>query len=326
MLIFIHGPDTYRSRQYLHRLVEKFKADRDPAGYNVVELDASGSLTPGRLLTELLSVPFLAEKRLVVVKNLLSAKASPERTAVFERLTGPGLPESTVAIFWEPVSDFKSKESKTLAELLGKEKFCEEFKELSPRELAGWIEQEIVRREGTCAPGTADFLVAQAGTDLWMLSTVIDQLVAFASDRPITSVDVSLFVAEKVSDNIFDLIEGIIAGNAAQVFKRRQEQYRQGQDSGYILAMLIRQFRILIGIQAALIDRPNAQPADIAKQLKLHPFVVKKSLALVRRSPLSQLKQTYHALLEIDEQTKTGQGDQSVLLDVLISRLSLRQS
>jgi DNA polymerase III delta subunit len=61
---------------------------------------------------------------------------------------------------------------------------------------------------------------------------------------------------------------------------------------------------------------------QMARSLDLHPFVVKKSLPLVRRYTMERLSSIYRELLEIDRETKTGAGDQSVLLDVFVGRVS----
>ena len=39
MIINIFGEDNYRSYLYLQKMIEKFKAERDPQGYNVILVD-----------------------------------------------------------------------------------------------------------------------------------------------------------------------------------------------------------------------------------------------------------------------------------------------
>jgi DNA polymerase-3 subunit delta len=85
--------------------------------------------------------------------------------------------------------------------------------------------------------------------------------------------------------------------------------------------MILRQFRILLELRD-LFERDDAMRSDdLAKRLGLHPFVVKKTLPFIKRFTLTQLKTAYEQLLDFDIKTKTGQGDQSVLLDVLVGRL-----
>jgi DNA polymerase-3 subunit delta len=59
----------------------------------------------------------------------------------------------------------------------------------------------------------------------------------------------------------------------------------------------------------------------LAKKLGLHPFVVKKSLPFIKRYTLTELKNIYQQLLEIDTKTKTGLGSPDLLLDILVGSL-----
>ena len=97
-----------------------------------------------------------------------------------------------------------------------------------------------------------------------------------------------------------------------------REQYRLGKDPGYIFVMILRQFKILLELRD-LYEREDKLTSDqIAKKLGLHPFVVKKSLPMIKRYTMAELKNIYQQLLDIDIKTKTGQGDQSLMLDLFV--------
>lgn len=326
MIIFVHGPDLYRSQAYVRRLVEKFRVERDQAGCNVVEIDASNAKQPGQILQEILAAPFLAEKRLVVIRNFLSAKDVPDRATVLERVSANSLPEDTITLFWEQTSTFKTKEAKALFAELKKSKFCEEFAPLAPPEAQRWVVQEAERRGTKLESSAAAQLVANLGTDTWSLSTTLDQLVAYAAGRSITTADVSQFVPEKVPDNIFALAEAIANGQAKQVFVQCQEQYRLGQDSIYIHAMLVRQFRILIGIGSWLAAEPRAAAPEIAAALGIHPYVAQKSLALAKKIPLDRLTHAHQLLAELDQAAKSGQGEHRQLLEIFLGKYLLQST
>ena len=136
-----------------------------------------------------------------------------------------------------------------------------------------------------------------------------------------TVADIQLFLDEKADDNIFNLVDAIVGKQAKQAYQMIQEQYRIGEDAQFIFAMLIRQFRILLEMRD-LFERDDAmQSGMLAEKLGLHPFVVKKSLPMVKRYTMDELQRIYGALLELDVKTKTGQGRPEVLLDVLVGRV-----
>jgi DNA polymerase-3 subunit delta len=225
-------------------------------------------------------------------------------------------------IFWEGTDRFKTKNAKALFERLQKEKYAQQFDELSGAVLSAWIEEEVRDRGGKMEKNAVRFLVSHVRSDMWRLHSLIDQLIAFKDGGMIDATDAGLFLDERQDDNIFNLVDAIVAGQSKQVFGMMREQYAQGKDPGYIFAMILRQFRILLELRD-LFERDDTMKSDqMARSLDLHPFVVKKSLPLVRRYTMERLSSIYRELLEIDRETKTGAGDQSVLLDVFVGRVS----
>jgi len=320
MIIFLYGKDTYRSRQQLKKMVDKFKVDRDPQGFNVVELDCDKE-TGANIMQQLLTAPFLAEKKMIVLKNLLSASEHKDfLSELMTRIDGKRLPEENIILFWEGNDTFKTKNAKTLFEKLKKEKFVQIIPEMRGLELSNWVKSEIVSRGGKIEPKALNFLLQNFGNDMWSLSTIIDQLLSYTSQE-ISLEDVQKFLGEKVDDNIFNLIDFIVGKQKNKVFKMIRKQYENGEDAQFIFAMILRQFRILLELREVYEKQDNMHSADLAKILGIHPFVVTKSMAFVKRYTLNQIKDIYLKLLEIDTKTKTGQGGQSFLLDVFVGTL-----
>lgn len=300
---------------------EKFKADRDPQGLNVIELDAEKEV-PAVVIDQVLASPFLAEKRMVIVENLLVSKHKDLQKDIFARIEDGKVPETTVLILWEGIDAVKTKDAKALFERLSKERFAQRYDELSGAKLIAWIQSEVAARGGKIAKMAAVYLDTHVKNDMWRLSSLLDQLIAYRNGEEIRVEDLGLFIEESVDDNIFNLIDAIVARNQKQAFSMIQEQYAQGKDPGYIFAMIYRQFNILVKIKD-LMEREPGTPADvIAKQLGAHPFVVKKSFTALRTYSREQLERIYADLLQIDRDTKTGRNNQATMIDVFVGRVS----
>ncbi|OIO19719.1 MAG: DNA polymerase III subunit delta [Candidatus Magasanikbacteria bacterium CG1_02_32_51] len=320
MLLFLYGKDTFRSKQQLKKMVEKFKVDRDPQGYNVVELEASQE-TSGNIMSQILTTPFLAEKKMIVIKNLLNESNHKDfLPEILLRIEENRLPENNIIIFWESNDTFKTKNAKMLFEKLKKEKFTQNFGELKGLDLFSWIKNEIATRGGKIDLKALNFLVQNFGSDMWSLSNIVDQLLSYTSEE-ISLANTQKFLGEKVDDNIFNLIDFIVGKQKDKVFKMIRKQYEKGEDAQFIFAMLLRQFRILLELREIYEKQDNMHSADLAKILGLHPFVVTKSMSFVKRYTLTQIKDIYLKLLEMDKKTKTGQGGQSFLLDVFVGTI-----
>ena len=320
MILYIYGEDTFRSRQYLKKTIEQFKKQRDPQGYNVVVLGAKKE-DAAKVLGEMTAAPFLAEKRMVVLENILSCTDKGLLTELLDRVKNQNIPESNIIVFWQGDVYGKSGAVKELAALLAKEKYAQEFKMLEIGELSPWIGKEIVTKGGKISSQALGYLSQNAGKDMWLLHSLLDQLVAYKKGMEITLADVQLFLVEKEDDNIFNMVDAVVSGNKKLAFKLMDDQRKLGEDDTYLFSMITRQFRILVQLRDLFERKDNMTSEVLAKELGLHPFVVKKSLPVVKKYPLSKLKNIYEQLLQIDIKTKTGQGDQSVLLDLFVGKI-----
>ena len=178
MIIYIYGTDTFRSKQYLGQTIGEFKKKRDPQGYNVVILDGKASDT-GKIIGEIKSSPFLAEKRLVVINNVLSGKDKDLLASLIELTKEKQVPNSNIVIFWQGDILGRVKEVKELEKLLKKEKYNQEFNLLKDTQLSNWIKKEVEGRGGKAEIQAINYLAQNAGYDMWFLNSLIDQLVAY---------------------------------------------------------------------------------------------------------------------------------------------------
>jgi DNA polymerase III subunit delta len=319
MIIYIYGTDTFRSKQYLNRTIEEFRKKRDPQGYNVVVLDGKTEES-GKIIGEIKSSPFLAEKRMIIINNVLSGKDKDLLASLMELAKNNQIPDSNIIVFWQGDNLGRVKEVKELEKLLKKEKYNQEFNLLKGMQLDNWIKQEVESRGGSIKTDAVSYLSQNAGYDMWFLNSLIDQLNNYQNNKVIEIKDIQLFLDEKIDDNVFNMVEAVVSGDKKQATKLLNEQRRLGEDDFKLFGLILWQFRILLEMRD-LFEREDGIPTEqMAKKLGIHPFVVKKNLYIIKRFSLSKLKQIHKQLLEIDYKVKTGLGDQSLLIDLFIQK------
>lgn len=321
MVIYIYGEDSFRSREFLKQNIDRFKKERDPQGMNVVFLDGQ-KIESGQFWSEATASAFLAEKKMIIAQNILSNKDVDLLESLIDGIKNDKIPEQNIVIFYQSEPVGKTKLVQELQKLLIKEKWAKEFVGLSGSELINWIKTEVKQRGGSVDLAAINFLAQNAGKDIWYLDSLIDQLVAYIEGKEISLADAQLFLEEKVDDNVFNMVDAIVAGNRKLAFKLIEEQRRLGEEDGLIFGMALRQFRILISMRDLFNREENISSDEMAKMLGLHPFVVKKSLPFIKKYSLDKLKDIYNQLLEIDIKTKTGQADQSLLVDLFVGKLA----
>lgn len=318
MLIYIYGEDTVRSRAYLTEQIERFKTTRDPGGYNTSVFNAR-ELSLDQLSRELTAAPFLAERRLVVLKNLLSADKELVR-GCGERMV-QGVPESTNLIVWQGEPIGKGKEVKEVSAFLEKAPYVQNFPLLKGRDLNVWIQQYVEKQGGKTTPGAIAAL-AEKGEDMEELVRILDQAIAYAHGIPLTTEIVQLFAVSKTNETIFSLIDALVSGKTSLALKLLTERRAAGDEDGQIFGLLIWNIRLVLSLADFLAREPGITSDRAAQEMGINSFVARKNWSLVQRVPRQVFMAMFERLLEIDRQVKTGAAALPLLIELFAARSS----
>jgi DNA polymerase-3 subunit delta len=328
MFYLFHGKDEFSRSETLAALKEKM-GDPGLAELNTTIFDGS-KVTLGELQHACGSVPFMADRRLVIVEGLLTHLESKGKEGALpawqkeylERLIQylQRLPETTRLVLVEDRSISKNNPVLRLA-LADERGHVKEFKAPQGKELSRWIEERVRKKGGQINPTAVETLAAFVENDLRLLDQEIEKLIAYVDRaRPISEGDVRLLVSYVREANIFDMVDALGQRDGQQAAKLLHQLLDEGEHPLALLGMIVRQFRIMIQVKELNGQGLNQQ--DIAARLKLHRFVVKKAVRQAMNFSMEQLETVYRKLLETDVAIKTGQMDDILALDMLVVELS----
>ena len=335
MIFLLYGEDTYRSSQKLKELKDKFIKEVDKSGLNLTELDGE-KLNMDEFNKNISASSFLANRRMIIVKNLISKNKSKSiQKEIVDLLKKQETQKEdkekeNIIIFWEGGLDLAKKKFKTqaisgvLAKYLFSQKdvYQQEFNLLQSYELEKWIDLEIKKRGGNIEREAVKYLASLVGNNLWQVSSELNKLLAFKKDEEVLTDDVGLLVKGKFDDNIFNLIDALSNKNDKQTVKLLNDQLNSGASESYILSMLIRQFKILLQIKELSERGERLSNYQVATELNIHSFTAQKALSQVRNFGLEELKTIYSQLLELDIQIKTGYTRPEVALDLFVAKVT----
>ncbi len=328
VIIFLYGPDTFRSRQKLNQIKEKFIREVDKTGLNIQILNGQ-TLEPSEFEIAVHTQPFFFFIRLVIVEDLLSKNRGQKVQKEILEIINQNKLADTILVFWESeIGDTKAKKSKlakqrshNLLNLLKQEKYAQPFELLNETGVKHFAQNEIKRRGQTIQPEALQLLTDLVGNDLWQLNTELEKLSAFANQRPITVADIETLVKTKLDDDIFKLTDALGQKNKSLALKLIADQLDLGTNPGELLARITWQFKNLLLVKDFLEQNgAGYTPTRLSYQLGLHPFVIQKTIAACRYHELTNLKKTYHQLIKIDYQLKTSQTNPELLFDLLVIR------
>lgn len=314
MIIFVYGKDTVRAQAHILKMQERFRQQRDPDGYNTHVFDAGEMGTP-LLKEQLLAVPFLAEKRMVTVVDFFAADAD-FLSWVEERYDDFAAREDGVFVFVTEEDEIKKN---AFFKKLAGEKFATAFPVPTGDKLEQWIARQAQECGATIDRAAVAALARAIPDDMAQLSNCVHQLASYAAGEMITEAAVRVFVPEKNEDVMFALMDAVTRKNSGQALQLLEEQWAYGSEPQQVFGMVVRQYRILIDMCSYMHANPQAREQEIAQALGLHPFVVKKTIPMVRQHSLAELASAQEQLLTIDQKIKRGAADMAELLTVFIA-------
>ncbi len=341
MFYVFHGEDEFSRTEELSRLRGQMAGgDAAMAELNTTILDGKG-LTLGELRHACDSIPFMTERRLVLVHELLSwlgsGRASKKqeptadegsawRRAFLEDLATylPALPPTTRLFFLESKALPSSHPILKLAKAEEKNKrgFARLFDKPKEQQLPTWIEQRARDKGGTVGREAALVLAALIGTDLRLLDQEIEKLLVYADGREIDIEDVQALVSRARQTSIFDLVDCVGRRETDRALRLLHRMLDDEAHPLYLLTMLARQVRILIQVKE--LQAQGRNPQEMANQLKLHPYVVEKGSAQAKNFDMAELEAAHERIVETDWAIKTGAMEEVLALDTLVVELTQR--
>ncbi len=292
MIHLILGENAYKAEQELARIVKD-------SGIAPERLD-SGSLTANTLADIVRGGSLFSEQRLVVLRQLSDNKP------VFEKLVewAGEVPTDTTLVLLETKLDKRTKAYKALtsvAQVIAANplterdhgtaeewlrKLARDAKvDISPQQVADMVRRGHVDGDKPAARYIDQMQLARAVKALAGMGKVTDDMIATV-------------LPPAVSDTVFDLLEMATRRERAKVgiLLANLERY---DDPHRTLALLLGQWAQVVSV--ALADTP---PATIAVELSMHPFVVKKQLAIASQFTRPQLVAITELAADIDASVK----------------------
>ncbi|MDZ4277852.1 MAG: DNA polymerase III subunit delta, partial [Dehalococcoidia bacterium] len=228
----------------------------------------------------------------------------------------PALPETTVLVFL----DGELQANNPFLRALPKQVDVREFKALAQAGVAGWAQRRAARYGASLEARAVAALAALVGNHLWTLDSELRKLAVHAGDHKITEDDVRSLVSLARDPSIFAMADAVVEGRSRDAAAHLQRLLAQGESPRGLLAMLERQYRLLLLTKELLEQR--VRPPEIATRLGVHGFVAQRLLRQAPAYTIDRLRRAYRKLLDADLNVKRGIYDDGTALDLLLFELS----
>ncbi|MGD0779203.1 MAG: DNA polymerase III subunit delta [Dehalococcoidales bacterium] len=333
MLHILIGEDDFS----IHQALEEIKKSAgDPAALmpNTTVLEGA-RVTLEQLRAACETVPFLTDKRMVVVEGLFERFEPKGRNG---KKKSPPQPDPMAD--YKPIADAiknlppftelvllggSIKSTNPLLHELAAMSKIRTFPSLKGTQINQWVEKRVNSLgKGVISKKAVDLMVRLVGNDLWTMANEVDKLVLFTGGRTIEEADVQAVVSSIQDASVFSMVDAIIESRVTLAQELLQQLFRQGMAPAQILVMLARQVRIIFQVKE-MRDSGRSR-GDIQSRLGLtSDFVLRKAWEQADKYSLTRIREVYHQLLEADIAIKTGKySSPDLVIDILIAELGHR--
>lgn len=304
-IYLLYGDEAYLRRQYKDRLKQGICGD-DTMNYSYFE---GKSAKAEDIMAMLDTMPFFADRRLVVIENSVFFKSANEK--LLEYLSQ--IPDTSVAVFVEEEIDKRSKMFKKVKDL----GYICEMSQQKPAVLEKWI-NGLLKAEGKKMNGPAlDYFLAVCGNDMNHISSELEKLISYTGDREIITIDDMNEICSTVTvSKIFDMIDAMGNKNRTKTLSLYYDMIEVKEPPMRILYMLSRQFNIMLGAGELAAGGMNAK--EIAAKMGLAPFVVNKALGQTGKFKSSDLKNALRECIGVEEEVKNGKMEDKIGVEMIL--------
>lgn len=306
----LYGEEAYLKKQYKDRMKKAIIPDGDTMNYAYYE---GKGINPAEIVDLAETMPFFAGRRLIVAENSGFFKnATPELADYIK-----SMPDTTCLLFIENEVDKRGKMYKAVKDR-GR---IVEMGRQDEKTLLYWIAGNVKKEGRQIKESTARYLVSKTGTDMENLEKELEKLFSYTLGKnEITAADIDDICTTQITNKIFDMIEAVAAKRQKQALDYYYDLLALKEPPMRILYLLARQFKLLLEVKD-LMGRGNDK-AQIAKTVKLHPFVAGKYMQQCRTFTKAELRDIMEEAASTEEMVKTGRLNDVMSVEIFIVKFS----
>ncbi|MBC1934906.1 DNA polymerase III subunit delta [Listeria grandensis] len=311
----IIGTEDYIINETKKRLVANI-LDAEDTDFNYANFDLDETAIE-QVIEEAETIPFFGDRRLIIAANpsfVTTEKAKSKiehRAARLEDYLNEPVDYSILVIIARVE---KLDERKKLTKLLKKQATVIDAKQPNEAELKKWLQEISNTNDFQMDSVATDRLIELTGGQLTTAMNELDKLMLYKLEERIIRVsDVEGLVVRSLEQNIFLLLDKMIALDISGALSIYYDLLKQKEEPIKILALIASQFRLLTQIK--LLEKQGFSQQQVAQKLKVHPFRVKIGARQAKSFSYQELTATLERLAEMDYEMKTGYGDKAQKLE-----------
>ncbi len=314
-VILYHGTDTFMIKSLIKKYIQSSSVDEfNITYYDMEEVDVEEAMN------DALTIPFLVEKRIVVLKNTyFLSNSKPPRGApkhnleAFKRYLDNPVDE-TVLLIGAP---YKIVKSKAITKFVLKHCKEEECNPITAADKSRWINNQLAKRKKRINKDALEELNIRLNTDSEILYNEMQKLVLFCEDIEVITLDiVKQVITRNIEDNVFNLSKSILNNNKKEALSIYHDLMYHNEDPMKIIGILVRQYQNILYIKR--MKRLGYSKDQMAEYLNVHSkrfyFMEKEANSMHDNDVILMIEK----LVNLDHNIKSFKVDKKVGMELFI--------
>lgn len=308
-IYLLYGAEAYLRKQYRDRLKNAIIGD-DNMNYHYYE---GKDISIGEVIDQAETLPFFAERRLIILENSGFFKSGGEQLA--EYLSAPS--DTTFFLFVETEVDKRSRLYKAASS-----KGCAvEFAIQDENTLKKWILGMVKKENKRISESALNFLLEKTGTDMENIRKETEKLFCYCMDKEaITEADIEEICTKRIGNHIFDMVSAIADKKQKQALELYYELLAQKEPPMRILFLIARQFNLLLQVKE--LKGKGYQNKAIGEKVGLPGFIAGKYVVQASRFKTREIRDAVEACVAAEEAIKTGRLNDNMSVEMLLIQYS----
>lgn len=292
-----------------------------PSGMETLNETVLEDPSVDQLIADAETQPFMSDKRLILIRDypaLVGRSEADDRLVSYLSL----VPETSVLLFY---CSGKPDGRKKLYTAIKKMGGIVSFSTLRGGELIRFVTDSFHDEGKECDDRTAEYLVFTVGNDTGLLLSEIRKLVSYTGERmKILAEDISALSTPSTECTVFQMVDAVITGQKNRAFTLLHNQLLAGTDRMAILAMLLRQCRLLQHVKIMQYEKRSMD--FIRSSLGVSSYALEQYLRQASGYSGSQIKNAVRICFDTEYAVKSGriQADGAVET-VILKLLTIRE-
>ncbi|WP_181951635.1 DNA polymerase III subunit delta [Clostridium massiliodielmoense] len=311
------GSDEQSIKKAIDKIVNKV-VNKDFKELNYVQLDGM-TVEIDSIINACETLPLMSEKRVALIyrANFLKDKVDKSMEKVFKSLIKyiEDVPKDSILIMYYIFENDREKESLKLKKLDKKIEVVK-FSKLKGVALQRKVGEIFKRKNKTISKSDLALFCNIVENNMDIIENEVEKLCCYVDDRDIFTEDITKLISGKNDNDIFNLVDFVSQKKPQKSLDILNELVFKGESVTGILRMIQRQFKLIFDIKVNMDKGKNKD--DIARELRLHPFICEKMMNQSKKFSIGQLEKIFKLCIETEKTLKSSSVNQKTELELLI--------